>query len=79
MDLGSGAADGEPGLSIQSLDLHVDGVLAYALAARNFNPVVAMAADTVMVDADNIGPVGVIAPDRVVTPAPVVDYLIARS
>jgi acetate CoA/acetoacetate CoA-transferase alpha subunit len=55
------------------------GNLYYALTARNFNPVIAMAADTVIVDADNVVPVGVIAPDHVVTPAPIVDYLVARS
>jgi acetate CoA/acetoacetate CoA-transferase alpha subunit len=55
------------------------GNLAYALTARNFNPVIAMAAETVIVDADNIVPVGVIAPDHVVTPAPVVDYLVAQG
>jgi 3-oxoacid CoA-transferase, A subunit len=54
------------------------GNLAYALTARNFNPVMAMAADTVIVTADNIVPVGVIAPDHVVTPGPLVDYLVAN-
>ena len=55
------------------------GNLSYALTARNFNPVIAMAADTVIASADNIVPVGVISPDHVVTPAPVVDYLVANS
>ena len=55
------------------------GNLSYALTARNFNPVIAMAAGTVIASADNIVPVGVISPDHVVTPAPVVDYLIANS
>jgi len=55
------------------------GNLSYALTARNFNPVVAMAADTVIVTADHIVPVGVIAPDHVVTPAPIVDYLVANE
>jgi len=55
------------------------GNLAYALTARNFNPVMAMAADTVIVTAENIVPVGVIAPDHVVTPAPLVDYLITNG
>jgi len=55
------------------------GNLAYALTGRNFNPVIAMAADTVIVAADNIVPVGLISPDHVVTPAPLVDYLIAHS
>lgn len=55
------------------------GNLSYALTARNFNPVIAMAGQTVIASADNIVPVGVIAPDHVVTPAPIVDYLIANS
>jgi acetate CoA/acetoacetate CoA-transferase alpha subunit len=55
------------------------GNLSYALTARNFNPVIAMAADTVIVSADNIVPVGVISPDHVVTPAPVVDYLVSNA
>ena len=55
------------------------GNLSYALTARNFNPVMAMAADTVIVTAEHIVPVGVIAPDHVVTPAPVIDYLVANE
>jgi acetate CoA/acetoacetate CoA-transferase alpha subunit len=55
------------------------GNLAYALTARNFNPVMAMAADTVIVTAEHIVPVGVIAPDHVITPAPLVDYLVANG
>ncbi|KRR28065.1 acetyl-CoA--acetoacetyl-CoA transferase subunit alpha [Bradyrhizobium lablabi] len=55
------------------------GNLSYALTARNFNPVMAMAADTVIVTAEHIVPVGVIAPDHVVTPGPLVDYLIANG
>jgi acetate CoA/acetoacetate CoA-transferase alpha subunit len=52
------------------------GNLYYALTARNFNPIIAMAADTTIVTADHIVPVGTISPDHVVTPAPVVDYLV---
>jgi acetate CoA/acetoacetate CoA-transferase alpha subunit len=55
------------------------GNLTYALTARNFNPVIAMAADKVIASAEHIVPVGVIAPDHVVTPAPVVDYLVANG
>ena len=55
------------------------GNLGYALTARNFNPVIAMAARTVIVCAANIVPVGVLAPDHVVTPAPLVDYLVANG
>jgi acetate CoA/acetoacetate CoA-transferase alpha subunit len=54
------------------------GNLAYALTARNFNPVIAMAAEVVIATADHIVPVGVIAPDHVVTPAAIVDYLVAN-
>ena len=55
------------------------GNLSYALTARNFNPIMAMAADTVIVTAEHIVPVGVIAPDHVMTPAPLVDYVIANG
>jgi acetate CoA/acetoacetate CoA-transferase alpha subunit len=55
------------------------GNLQYVLTARNFNPVIAMAADTVIVEAENIVPVGVIPPDHVMTPAPIVDFLIASK
>jgi acetate CoA/acetoacetate CoA-transferase alpha subunit len=55
------------------------GNLSYALTARNFNPVMAMAANTVIVTAEHIVPVGVIAPDHVVTPGPLVDYLVANG
>jgi acetate CoA/acetoacetate CoA-transferase alpha subunit len=55
------------------------GNLVYALTARNFNPVIAMAARTVIVDADHIVPVGMISPDHVVTPAVLVDYVIAHQ
>jgi acetate CoA/acetoacetate CoA-transferase alpha subunit len=54
------------------------GNLSYALTARNFNPIIAMAAGTVIANADNIVPIGVISPDHVVTPAPIVDYLVAN-
>jgi len=55
------------------------GNLVYALTARNFNPVIAMAARTVIVEAAHIVPVGMISPDHVVTPAVLVDYLVARE
>jgi acetate CoA/acetoacetate CoA-transferase alpha subunit len=55
------------------------GNLVYALTARNFNPVIAMAGKTVIVDAEHIVPVGMIPPDHVVTPAPLVDYVVAHE
>lgn len=54
------------------------GNLSYALTARNFNPLMAMAGATVIAVADHIVPVGLLAPDHVLTPAPLVDYIIAN-
>ena len=54
------------------------GNLTYVLTARNFNPLIAMAAETVIVDAEHIVPVGLIAPDQVVTPAAIVDYVVSH-
>jgi acetate CoA/acetoacetate CoA-transferase alpha subunit len=55
------------------------GNLTYALTARNFNPVIALAANTVIVEAEHIVPVGVISPDHVLTPATLVDYVVAHD
>jgi acetate CoA/acetoacetate CoA-transferase alpha subunit len=55
------------------------GNLSYVLTARNFNPVIAMAGATVIVEAEHIVPTGVIAPDHVMTPATLVDYLVANG
>jgi 3-oxoadipate CoA-transferase alpha subunit len=45
------------------------GNLTYRLAARNFNPIMAMAAQTTIVEVEEIVPVGSIAAENVVTPA----------
>jgi acetate CoA/acetoacetate CoA-transferase alpha subunit len=55
------------------------GNLAYQLTATNFNPVMAMAADTVICEPREIIPIGVIPPDAVTTPGVVVDLLIERA
>lgn len=55
------------------------GNLSYALTARNFNPLMAMAAEVVMAEARELVPVGVIAPDHVMTPAVLVHRLIGRE
>jgi acetate CoA/acetoacetate CoA-transferase alpha subunit len=55
------------------------GNLSYALTARNFNPVMAMAATTVVAEAAEIVPIGVMPPDDVITPGSIVDYLIERE
>ncbi|MCX8227286.1 MAG: 3-oxoacid CoA-transferase subunit A, partial [Sulfitobacter sp.] len=51
------------------------GNLEYSLTAQNFNPTMAMAADTVVAEPEHIVPVGVIPPDAVRTPASLVDHL----
>ena len=43
--------------------------LTYRLAARNFNPIMAMAADTTIAEVEEIVPVGTMPPESVVTPA----------
>jgi 3-oxoacid CoA-transferase A subunit len=45
------------------------GNLTYRLAARNFNPIMAMAAKITIVEVEEIVPVGAIEPENVVTPA----------
>ncbi|HET9338358.1 MAG TPA: 3-oxoacid CoA-transferase subunit A [Casimicrobiaceae bacterium] len=55
------------------------GNLTYVLTARNFNPVIAMAGATVIVDAEHVVPIGMISPDHVMTPAPLVDWLVVRT
>lgn len=55
------------------------GNLTYALTARNFNPVIALAAKTVIVETEHIVPVGMISPDHVHTPATLVDYVVAHQ
>ena len=55
------------------------GNLVYRRAARNFNPVMAMAADLVIVQVDHIVEIGEIDPDEVMTPGIFVDYLVQRQ
>ena len=45
------------------------GNLTYRLAARNFNPIMAMAAKITIVEVEEIVPVGSISPEDVITPA----------
>lgn len=44
------------------------GNLIYQKSARNFNPIMAMAAETVIVEVEEIVEVGEIDPDHVMTP-----------
>lgn len=52
--------------------------LTYRLTAQNFNPLMAMAADTVIAEPDQIVPIGVIPPDHVRTPGIIVTHLVER-
>jgi acetate CoA/acetoacetate CoA-transferase alpha subunit len=55
------------------------GNLEYSLTARNFNPLMPMAAATVIAEVDHIVPLGGLPPDHVVTPGVLVDYLVAKE
>ncbi len=52
------------------------GNLCYAATARNFNPLMAMAADLVIAEAETVLPPGGIAADAVHTPGPFVDHVV---
>lgn len=64
-------------LLAERTDYH--GNLAYRLTGRNFNAVIAYAGDKVIAEAVEIVPIGCISPDEVVTPFPLVDYIIERE
>ena len=52
------------------------GNLLYRKAARNFNPVMATAAKTTIVEVDEIVPVGSLDPETIVTPSIFVDRIV---
>ncbi len=52
------------------------GNLVYRRAARNFNPTIALAADFVIVEAEEIVEAGGLDPDEIITPGGVVDMII---
>lgn len=54
------------------------GNLIYHRAARNFNPLMAMAAKVVIVEAENIVEMGQIDPDQVMTPGILVNWLVQK-
>jgi len=53
-----------------------NGNLVYYKTARNSNPVMAMAADVVIAEVDEIVEVGELSPEQIVTPGIFVDYLV---
>lgn len=52
------------------------GNLIFRRSARNFNPLMAMAAKVVIVEAENIVETGQIDPDQVMTPGILVDWIV---
>lgn len=52
------------------------GNLVYRNATRNFNPLMALAADLVIVEAEEIVEVGELNPDEVITPGTLVDMIV---
>ncbi|MDD6023832.1 MAG: CoA transferase subunit A [Oscillospiraceae bacterium] len=55
------------------------GNIWYKGTTRNFSPLMAMAADTVIVEAEHLVEVGEIEPENVVTPGILVDYIVVRE
>lgn len=52
------------------------GNLVYRRSARNFNPIMAMAAKVVIAEVGKVLPVGAIDPDEVMTPGIFVDFIV---
>lgn len=61
---------------IKAWKADVHGNLIFKGPERNFNPLMAMAADTVIVQADHIVPLGEIDSDAVVSPGVLVDMIV---
>lgn len=70
----------EPALRADVALIHADradsfGNLAYVATARNFNPLMAMAADCVIAEAERVLPLGELGADDVHTPGVFIDHL----
>lgn len=52
------------------------GNLTYQLSARNFNPLIALAADITLVEPDEMVETGELQPDQIVTPGAVIDHIV---
>lgn len=52
------------------------GNLGYVATARNFNPLIAMAATRVVAEAERVVPLGGLAPNQIHTPGPFVDHIV---
>ena len=63
---------------IKAKEADYNGNLIYSLTAKNFNPIMALAAHTVVAEVGEIVPVGVLPPDYIHTPHVFVDYVVRR-
>lgn len=63
---------------IASRSADYGGNLVYSLTSRNFNPLMAMAADLVIAEPNEIVPMGVLPPDAIHTPGVLIDHLVSR-
>ncbi|HUM07565.1 MAG TPA: 3-oxoacid CoA-transferase subunit A [Acidocella sp.] len=63
---------------IHAAQADYSGNLTYQLTATNFNPLMALAADCVIAEPNEIVPVGMIPPDAVRTPGILVTHLLER-
>lgn len=52
------------------------GNLTYQLSARNFNPLIALAADMTLVEPDEMVATGDLLPDQIVTPGAVINHIV---
>ena len=71
----------EPALRADFALVHADtadpfGNLTYMATAQNFNPLMAMAADMVIVETENLVPLGGLNPNHIHTPGPFVDRVV---
>ncbi|ARD19597.1 acetate CoA-transferase subunit alpha [Edwardsiella piscicida] len=62
---------------IQAYQADTLGNLCYQLSARNFNPLIALAADITLAEPDHIVTAGELDPDLIVTPGAVIDYILS--
>lgn len=81
VEIGGRTALVETALRADVALIHADrsdvfGNLGYVATARNFNPLMAMAADLVIAEAETVLPVGGLLPDAVQTPGPFVDHVV---
>jgi acetate CoA/acetoacetate CoA-transferase alpha subunit len=61
---------------INADQIDTNGNMWYKGTTRNFNPLMATAADLVIAEADHVVKVGIIEPENVITPGVFVDYVV---